>query len=222
MQKTQEAMLLRRTGAILGLIGLSQVVLVALTAPAGTLHLEVFNFNIVFGIVLAAGSLRAASAIRWLACFGLLPTALFLLASLLLQPVSLLQAQLRFVPLEALADYGGRVLTLGVILFLMRQLGSAPVLAARAAAGRKVRDMRIPLAMGGVLALATVGLQARAIHSADAAYAIGLAQAELGPDYAYFTNNLSFQFRPKPGVVARVQAWNERELREIPVRWDTP
>lgn len=220
MQNIQEeGAVLRRTGVVIILLGVAQVLLGFAGAPAGTFHLQLLNLNIIAGILIAFGNLRAASAIRWLAWFGLLPTALFLIADIALLPASLLLAQLHFIPRQLAIEYGGQTLTLAVIVYSMRQLGSAPVLQARAAVGRKVRNMRIPLVLGGLLAVAGIAFETRALHSPEAAHAAQLAMAQAGPGYEYFTNRINFQVGEARSVRATVQVWNTRELREIPVRW---
>ena len=145
MQKSQESISLRRTGAVVVLAGIVQAALAMASAPAGSFHFQFANFNILFGLLIAFGNVRAVSAVRWLAWFGLMPAALLLLAGFLLQPAGLLLAQLRCIPGTLLHETAGQLISLAMLLFILHQLGSTPVLAARAALGRKVRDMRIPL-----------------------------------------------------------------------------
>ncbi|WP_374583633.1 hypothetical protein [Pseudoduganella sp.] len=222
MQKSQETIDLRRTGAIVALAGIVQAALAMANAPAGSFHLQFANVNILFGILIAFGNVRALSAVRWLAWLCLMPAALLLLAGFLLQPAGLLMAQLRFIPSALFRETATQLISLAMVLFILRQLGSTPMLEARAALGRKVRDMRIPLGLGAVLAVAVAGLQAAAVHSADAEHAVQLAQAEMGPQYEYFASHIHFEFGANSRVMARVQLWNDRELREIPVQWRKP
>lgn len=222
MQKTQDTELLRTTGAVVVLAGLAQAFLAMKTAPAGSFHLQFANLNIVFGLLIAMGSMRVVSAVRWLAWFSLMPAALLLLAGVLLQPFGLLVAQMRFIPAALMTELGMQLLSLVIVLFMLRQLGSMPVQAARARQGRKVRDMRVPLVLGGVVALALAGLQATALHSAAAKHAVHLAAVEMGPGYEYFASHMNFHFGAEQRVHARVQLWNDRELREIPVQWRKP
>lgn len=222
MQKTPETAVLRSTGAVVAVAGVVQALLVMAHAPAGTFHLQFANANILFGLLIACGGLRAVSAVRWLAWFCLMPAALLLLAGVVLQPLGLLVAQARFTPAAFMSELAVQLLSLVLLLFMLRQLGSAPLQAARAAQGRKVRDMRLPLVLGGVLAVAVAGLQAGAMRSADAQHAVRLAAAEMGPGYDYFASHIQFQFGADNRVLARVQLWNDRELREIPVQWRKP
>lgn len=216
MQKAQD--ILRRTGVIVILIGILEFGLGFIGARQGTFRIHVLD--IVLGTIIVFGNLRAASAIRWLACFAILPAGLLLVASIVLLPASLLLAQLRFISVPLFAEYGGQFLALATLLYMMRKLGSAPVLAARAAAGRKPRDMRIPLAMGGILAVGAVFLMAKGLYGEDAAKARALAAARMGPGYEYFTSHINFQYGAKKQVQALVQVWNDRELRAVPVHWD--
>lgn len=222
MQKSQESTLLRSTGAVVALAGVVQALLAMANAPAAAFHFQFANFNILFGLLIAFGSMRVVSVVRWLAWFCLMPTTLLLLTGLLLQPLGLLAAQVRFIPGLFMTELCVQLLSLVMVLFMLRQLGSAPLQAARAAQGRKVRDMRVPLMLGGVLAVSVAGLQLAAMRSADAEHAVQLAAAEMGPGYEYFASHIQFQFGADSRVLARVQLWNDRELREIPVQWRKP
>ncbi|WP_342120542.1 hypothetical protein [Pseudoduganella sp. OTU4001] len=220
MSKTQDRIILQRTGALVFALGIVEFYLGWTSAPPGTFRFQIFGMLI--GLLVVFGNSRAISGVRWLAWLALLPAAVFLVSTYALLPASLLLAQMRFVPGQFTIEVGKQLLVVAVVILLIRQLGSAPVLAARAAEGRKVRNMRIPLAIGGVLALSVTIMEARVLNNADAAKAVQLAAAHVGPGYEYFTNRLFYQYGKQNIVNARVQAWNERELIEIPVRWEMP
>lgn len=219
MENSEDRVILRRTGAILILLGIVEFIMGMVTAPKGTFNFQFFG--ILIGSAIAFGNMRVVSVVRWLACLGLLSGALIILGEILVLPASLHAAQWRFVPGAAAMHYGGQLLVLAVTFFIFRQLGRQPLLAARAAAGRKQRDMRIPLVLGGLLGLAAAGFNVKMLNGEYATKARQEVAAQVGAGFEYFTTGVNVQRTPAKTIVfARVQAWNDRELREYPVQWE--
>ena len=109
---------------------------------------------------------------------------------------------------------------IGLSAWVQRQLGRPPVLAATLAAGGKVRSMKLPAAAGvGLVALVVIVVPLMLSgESGDKAKAI--AQGQLGAGYKYHVSSMriSSSSRGTSGS-ARVTAWNEREVRVVPVEW---
>ena len=159
----------------------------------GMAHSSSFSVDMVvfiFDILLCRGALRAASAVRWIAwlrCRGR--------CSWHPRPrspaVRWTLTELRPYPFAALA---ATTLTVGYVvlaLWVIRELGSAPVLEARAAAGRPVRNMRIPLALGLVFCMAAFGFMMQMLGGDRAERAEAIAAAQLGAGYHYHVNTMS-------------------------------
>lgn len=219
MEYPEQRTILRRTGAIVILIGIVQFIIGMATAPKGVYNVEFLG--IVVGCAIAFGNMRLVSAVRWLAGLGLLAGALIMLGEILMIPASLHLAQLRFMPGQVALHYGSGLMGIVMTLYVFRQLGRPAVLQARAAAGRAQRDMRIPLVLGGLLGLAAALFQARMVSGDDAVKARDQVMARVGPGFEYFTTAINVQHSAaKKRVFAKVEAWNDRELWEFPVQWE--
>ena len=100
------------------------------------------------------------------------------------------------------------------------------LLAARVRAGRPVHSAPIPLVIGIVLAAGAAVVQVRVLDGEAGRKASRLVAERLGPGYRYYTQTLQYTRSitaapAKPTVVsAMVQAWNEREVLNVPVRWE--
>lgn len=135
-------------------------------------------------------------------------------------PADLALVQLRLAPTAFAAYYVPLLISLAAVAFMARQLGQAPILAEREAAGRKLRDMRIPLALGLVFAVLAGGLQYRVLNGSDARQAKQVATDKLGPAYHYYTNSIAIGGGAKTRVSATVQAWNDNQVLQVPVQWE--
>lgn len=219
MEYSEDRIILQRTGAIVTLVGIAQFIVGMASAPKGVYNFQILG--IVIGCAIAFGNMRLVSAVRWLACLGLLAGALIMLGEILMMPAGLHLAQLRFMPGQVALHYGGELMGIAMTFYVFRQLGRPPLLQARAAAGRKQRDMRIPLILGGLLGLAAAWFQARMVTGDDAMKARGQVMSRVGPGFEYFTTAGNVQHRAtKRRVFAMVEAWNDRELWEFPVQWE--
>lgn len=222
--ETMHTPLLQRTGAVLLALGL-----IPLAALAYGLHLGL-GYPIVLslgpmlaGVFLWRGSLRAALWVRWCAVL-LLAAGLSLLFFLpLMQPFSLTFAQIRIGQGPSLPLLAGALLVVLLLAWIIWQLGRAPMHAACGAAGIKPRDMRIPATVGVGLVLALGVFLITMRVGAPAQQARALAEQAVGEGYRFHITWLS---RVRTGtatqVTAVVTAWNDSEVRRIPVQWEPP
>jgi len=59
-------------------------------------------------------------------------------------------------------------------------------------------------------------------QSSAAKHAVDVASGDLGPGYHYFVSSLRFAASTRgTAYSAIVIAWNENEIREIPVKWQS-
>lgn len=209
--------ILRTTGLIVAAIGALQLAIGLIQGPPGRFHFELLG--LAAGLAILFGGFRVVSAVRWLACLSLVPAIEALLTPILLTPGSLAQVQLRLFPGAVAAYYLPLLLTVFFVAFAAYQLGRPPVLVAREAAGRKRRDMRIPLVLGLALALLSFTLQYRLMNGDEARQAARMAEQKLGPDYRYFTNVVHISYGAHTQVNAMVQVWNEDEAFAVSVNW---
>lgn len=209
---------LRRAGLILIALGMLEIAYGLITAPPNTIKLNLFG--LITGSLLYFGGLRVASGVKWLACLALVPALGAVLQPFVVAPIDLTLTSIRLGPLQMLMLYLPMLYMLGVVIFLVVELNREEYFAARAAAGRKLRDMRIPLAIGAVIAVGVTVMQFRVLYGDDAARATQMVSARLGPSYQYYANSIVYQYGEKSLVHATVQAWNDNEVHLIPVRWE--
>ncbi|MFC4158750.1 hypothetical protein [Chitinimonas lacunae] len=182
------------------------------------------SLNIVMAVFVAfylwRGGLRMASVVRWLSVLALATIAATLLTAPFLQPIGLTLLQMR---LETSAFfYPLLVLGFSVVflLWLARTLGDESILAARAAAGYKRRDMRIPAAIGAGLVLLFSGLYFTFMGGPDAERAIALARDQVGKDYRFQVRAINIMHTPQGRQgFASVTVWNDKEIKTVPVYW---
>lgn len=178
-------------------------------------------FAVIAGIFLYRGSLRAASLIRWFSVFTLCFLGAFILAWPFVYPLDLLLAQLRVDKTTVLISVAVLVGFLALLGWLIRALGSAPVMAARAAAGRKRRSMRIPAVVAVVsVVIACVG-GSMLMTGENAQKGVDMARKELGEGYRYHTTSINIR-SSNEGTFVRgvVAAWNDKEVRMYPFQWE--
>ena len=222
MESVAHSQILKRVGTVLLIVGLLDIAVMIYCLVHAISYSSSFNiFAVIAGVFLLRGSLRAASVVRWLSMFMLVGFGTMVLASPLLQPWDLTVAEIR---LNAWAIGGALIfpaLALGLLVWLYRQLGKAPVLAARAAAGRPIRDMRVPALIGvGMVVVLTVSLSVF-LAGETATKAKSIAAQQLGVRYRYHVSSLNIQVNSSGKFVSAViTAWNGNEVKRVPVHWE--
>jgi hypothetical protein len=220
--ETQHTAILKRAGIVLVVVGLIDIAVMIYCIVKQISYSSSFNiFAVIAGIFLMRGSLQAASIVRWFAVFMLSAFVALLFAFPFLQPVSLTLMQLRLDPVASVATVAFMAFVLGLLAWLIRELGSEPIQAARASAGRKQRDMRIPAAAGVGLVVVIGTFLALLLGGESANRAKSLAEQQAGPGYRYHVSSLNIVTNREGTIVSgEVTAWNDKEIRNIPVRWE--
>ena len=203
--------ILRRVGQVLMALGLLDVAVLVYGAVTGASWSSGLGFfAIAAGFFVMRGNLLVASA--GVALVGVWPWV---------QPLDLTLTLARLNPWTVTVAAAVSAALLAVLFWLVRQLGSAPVLLARTAAGRPVRRMRIPMLLGAGL---TAGLAAIAITFAASATAVkarDMAAAQLGSGWRYHVTALNIGSTPQgTSVRGIVTAWSATEVRNVAVKWD--
>jgi hypothetical protein len=106
------------------------------------------------------------------------------------------------------------------LYWVIRQLCSESVLTARILSGRKLRSLRRAV-FAGVGLVAILGFFVSfASNSARGTRAKETAAAQIGPGYKYQVSSMRVVMgRDGTDVSAVVTAWNNREIRHVPVQW---
>jgi hypothetical protein len=220
---TERITLRNASKVLLAFAALDAVVAVAnfLLHPGNTFSV---NLAMLIGAALLwSGKLRAASLVRWLAC-AYLPVALYWAVLLTRQPLDLNLSYLRLYPLQVMVIVGLEACHWFVALWLVRTLGLPTILAARSAAGKKVRDMRIPFALGTLGTVAGIVLMIQLLGGERAIRAKSMAQQSVGKAYHTYVEGMNILTTTGNGesatfVKASVAAWNDDVVVHIPVQW---
>lgn len=214
--------ILKRVGQVLMALGLVDVaVLIYGAATGASWSSGLGSFAIAAGFFVMRGSLRVASVVRWAATFVVSAGAALVAVWPWVQPLDLTLTLARLNPWTVAVAAAVSAALLGVLVWVVRQLGRMEVLQARAAAGRPVRRMRIPIVLGAGL---TAGLAAIAITFAASATAVkarDLAAAQLGSGWRYHVTAVNIRSTPQgTSVRGIVTAWKATEVRNVAVKWD--
>jgi hypothetical protein len=219
---TAHLQVLKRTGLVLLVVGLVDMAVMVYCIANSISYSSSFNvFAVVAGVFLLRGSLRAASVVRWFSMFLLAGFLSLFVAWPYLQPIDLILTRFRLDRGSAVTTAALGVFVVGLLAWLYAQLGSASLLAARLAAGRPRRDMRIPAAAGiGLVILVSVFLSFL-LGGESANKAKAVAAQQLGPAYRYHVSSLNIRKSNRGTFVSGVvTAWNDKEIRDVPVQWE--
>src|SRR5205823_15047800 len=115
--------------------------------------------------LLVAGQFGTATTVRWSAILMFAAIVNLPAAWPFIQPLGLTLTQIRLDPGAFSTAMVLVAFVLGFLLWFARELGREPIQAARASAGLKQRDMRIPAAIGVGLVVVIVVVFAFFLHS---------------------------------------------------------
>ena len=213
--------ILKQVGGVLLVVGLIDIGVMIYCAVNHISYSSSFNvFAVIAGIFLLRGSLGAASVVRWFAVFLLAATISVAVAWPLVQPVDLTRTQFRLNPDAFTATVALMAFLFAMLLWVIRQLSSEPVLAAQAAGGRKVRDMRIPAILGIGLVVLLFTLLNMLMGGQTGEHAKAMARQQLGAGFHYHVSSLNINTGGGlTSVDGMVTAWNEKEIRQVRVQW---
>jgi hypothetical protein len=208
----------KRAGLLVIALGIVDTIHGFVSAPEGTLHFRIGGLLV--GVLMLFGGLRILAVVRWLSLLAAAVLLTGVLTSFFVVPVGLTLAQIRLYPMAFAAGCIPGAVSIAIALVAAVRLSHPQLLAARARVGRSVHSARIPLVLGTVLAIGGAYLEYRVLDS-EAAHKASRAVAEkLGPDYHYFTNSLNRTIGKPSKYSATVQAWNDRAVLSVPVRWE--
>jgi hypothetical protein len=214
--------ILKRTGYVLLTIGIIDIAALIYCIVKNISYSSSFNvIAIAGGIFLSRGSLGTATVVRWSAILMFAAIVTLLAVWPFIQPLGLTLTQIRLNPGAFSTAMVLVAFVLGLLLWFARELGREPIQAARASAGLKQRDMRIPAATGVGLVVVIVVVFAFFLHSGYAERAKAMAKQQVGSGYQLHVNSLNVDTDSQRTVVSGVViAWNEKEIRYVQVHWE--
>ncbi len=216
--------ILRPAGAALLVAGLVDLAVLTYSFVQGQAYVSGLNlFGVVAGVFLLRGSLQAALVVRWLAVWLLATLLATVFVFPFLQPFSLTFAQLRLGMGPAPLTLGLAVVGTALLIWLIWQLGRAPVRAARAERSLRPWGM-VPPALAGVVLVVGVAVVVAALRSGEAAgTARMLAAQRVTSNYKLHVRSVN-KSRGANGtlITANVTAWTDSDVKNLPVQWQEP
>jgi hypothetical protein len=211
--------ILKRVGVALITIGGLDIMFMVYCLMTGRSYSSILNLPaLIAGIFLFRQNLRAASIVRWWAVFVFAGFATALPMFILVQPFDLTITELVLYPGATLLTVALTVGLLTLTGWMAYQLGREPIHTARDLAGRKRRDMRIPIALGLALSIATAGFSLNMLRGERAEALKAIAAEKLGPDFQYAVSSMQIvKSKNETRVFGMVTAWNVSEIKRIRV-----
>jgi hypothetical protein len=227
MQDGQIAMttpILKRVGLVLLTVGLIAVPFAYyLGAWWGCSALAIGVMAIIAAISLLRVGLTAAGYVWTIMTFMLGATVIALIAPLVLRPLDLTITEFRLEPALFLWPSLTAIVVVCVQLWIVWMLGREPVQAAIGKAGSWRGNSRISLQAGGGVAALAGFLLWLSLHGQTAQLAESLALQQLGPGYRYSLTWISSSGNGRgTSVSGVVTAWNDKEIKKVLLRWETP
>ena len=214
--------ILRRVGLALIVVGVIDVGLMIYCITHRMAYGSSFNvFAIIAGVFLMRGSLRAAGLIARAAAFMLTGFLGMVLTWPLFLPPSLALVQLRIHRLEFMAFLAVFSAMLGWLFWIVRQLRSQSVLDAIARSAGKRPSLRGSILAGAAIVMIVVTLSGFSHKSESTRRAEQIAARQVGEGYNLKVTEIRIVWKTNGKTIyAMVKAWNDHEIREIPVSWD--
>jgi hypothetical protein len=214
--------ILRRAGFVLvavGLIDIGWMIYCIFNSISYSSSLNIFS--VIVGILLIRGGLKTAGIVRWLATFFVSAFAALVVVFPLLQPVGLTLAEIRFNTIGVVTSGFFAVVIIAALYWVARELGREPILVAREGAGLKPGNARVPIVCGtGAVLAGSVALMIF-LGGESADRAKREAAEQVGSGFAlHVTSLLINKSGSHKSVSAVVTAWNDKEVRRIPVQWE--
>ena len=211
--------LMRRAGFLWLCLGVFYLGFSIWSGPAGARFSHLNIGGIVVGALLMTRSLRVAIVLRWLMWLSVVGMVL-VVPLILSQPLDLTLTQLRLTTAAYLGTVLLAVAQSCLTVYSLRVLGDPAIEAAREVEGRRRYDMRIPLALGGLLSAAMLVFVNAQVWGERGRHAEQLALAEGGSAYRYQAHSINIMVN-KEGtfVMANVTAWNDKNIGNVAVHW---
>jgi hypothetical protein len=214
--------ILKRAGFVLVTVGLIDIGWMIYCIANGISYLSSLNiFAVIAGILLIRGGLKTAGIVRWLALFFVSAFVSVAVVFPLLQPIGLTLAEIRFNTVGVLTSVFFAVVIIAALYWVARELGREPILVAREGAGLKRGSSRVPISCGiGAVVVGSVALLVF-LGGDSADRAKREAAQQVGSGFALHVTSLMINESGRhKRVSAVVAAWNDKEVRDIPVHWE--
>ena len=221
MERQAYRPILTRVGAILVVVGSIDIAWMIYCIIHKIPYRSSLNlFAVIAGLLLVRGSLRTAATVRWFGIFFLTAGIAILIAWPAIEPLDLTLTRIRLNPVGFAAGAVWVAFIFALLFWVIMELGREAVQVAIDSAGLKRRDMRLPAALGGALVIALAVLSGVFLRGASAQHAKSMATEQVGSGYKFHVNSLrTSSVGDSESTSGVVTAWNDKEVRDIPVHW---
>ncbi|MBE9187244.1 hypothetical protein IQ270_21965 [Microcoleus sp. LEGE 07076] len=169
------------------------------------------------GVFLLRGSLRAVPTITWFAAFGIsnLVSSIFTML-LFFKPAELWAIEFRLDPVGFSRSFLVKIISIGLLYWIYKQLRAAPVLSASLKSGHSTSTPKFAFILGIASAVLLTGIMHFTQNSAAGAKAVELARSQYGNNYKYYLTAISWT---NGNVKAWLTAYNQHEIKPVQVEW---
>lgn len=221
MIETQTApQILHRAGVVLLVVGAVDIAYMIWCLSTGASYSYSMTIPaVIAGVLLMRGSLKAATALIWIAAI-LLPMAVASGAMSLMQPLDLTMTELRLAPAARFGAALPLVIFCALLYWLLHQLGRQPVQSAIQTTGRKKPAINVALTIGVALSMLALTGKQLGQNSDLKKKAEQLAQEKHGAQFRYHATSITPRDDMEGTFVeAKVQAWNQNSVDTVDVFW---
>lgn len=211
--------ILKRVGIVLILVGAFDIAFMVWCITNGRSYSSSLNiFALVAGILLVRSGLKTARWVATISSFMLVACAGLLIVMPFIFPIGYWLAVLRSG--VAAPSIVVALLLLALLYWVRQQTLRPEVLEAQRAAGLSEPRTKRAMGFGFSLSVLLVPLLGFTLHGATAHQAIEKAKQQLGGNYRYVVTSMGVRANTKgTSVFAIVAAYNDTELKSIPVSW---
>jgi hypothetical protein len=212
--------ILDRVGWVLLIVGVADTARIIFSIAMDVSVSGQGPFLVLAGIFLKRGSLSAATIVNLWQCLYITAIPFMSVAAMLDTPFSL---QRTYFYLHPYQQSVGIAITAGVwclAVWTVKELSKREVIDAKREVGKRTISDWIPMVLGALIVGITItwsNLGDRVMKD----HAVALAKQKLGQQgYQYYVDSLSVTTNGgMTSAEATVSAWNDNEIREVPVEW---
>jgi hypothetical protein len=207
----------RKAGIILLIIGIIDIGVMIYCIANKISYSSSFNiFAVIAGVLLIKGGVKTAHIVRWFSAFFVIVFIGMIFLFPITMPIQLLATQIKLNPIGTLGSYAFLLVSIGVLIWIYKQLSTPGALAILGQAGYKTSTPKSALyAAIGIMVLGGV-MFTLLFNSESAEKAKALAKEQLGPAYEYHISNMHISGDKGSAIVT---AYNSSEIKDVKVKW---
>ena len=210
--------ILKRVGLVLIVVGALDIGYMVYCISNGQNYSSSFNiFAVIAGVFLLRGSLVAVRLVTWFSAFmfaGFVGASLVLFP--FLRPAGLWITEFRLNPVGVSLSIVFGLVVIALLFWVYKQLRSAPVVAARVAAGHSASPPKPAFIAGLALVFFLAAIMHLTMRGESGAKAVELAKAQHGDGYKYYVTSIRWS---GGHAWASLSAYDEHEIKSVQVEW---